>query len=508
MSGDARPPMPPVLLPADAELARAALAAPLLARAADLARWAGDGIRVGAGGELLDEQLKSAAERLGSGSDPEGPALAAEAWSLAVDTGLVEIEEDADAEPTLESDEPVGTATPGEELRLLTAGSPADVLEIWLGALETVLADAATPSLEDLLGGIEGAFGDDGGLNPDAVNPDDLEWDPEEEAAFLDGALGNLYLLTATDPAVLAGEPVPLPVLAASMVVPDGAEEMAEPSDDVLEEVSAVMMRLDEQFRLLAPLGPLEYRPVDESLITDADEAADEPDEDEDPERYGLVRLTPLGVYGVRARMLDAGLTAPAVGELADADAAELLGALPGYPETAAQAEIEQWLDGRDRTAAARDLLAAARGEDPEAPRRRLHCQQALSLIDATAEPALREVLDDAQLGGLARVWLAEHGITDVPPPGEELVFWLTVDTLAAQLGGPQDESQAEELRELVQGLVDQHSGFFDKVWRVPHPATAEVLDAVARLHPDRAAAKEARKAAYRARSRSTDARA
>ncbi|MDK1474222.1 hypothetical protein QNO07_12470 [Streptomyces sp. 549] len=504
MSGDDRLPMPPVLLPAAAELARAALSSPLLTRSAQLARWAGEGIRVGAGGELLGEQLKSAAAELGLGADADGPALAAEAWSLAVDTGLVEIEEDADAEPSLESDEPVGTATPGEELGLLTAGSPGDVLEIWLGALETVLADAATPNLEDLLSGLEGAVAEDGSVDPDAFDPEDLEWDPEEEAAFLDGALGNLYLLTATDPAVLAGEPVPLPVLAASMVVPDGAEGV-EPTDDVLEEVSAVMMRLDEQFRLLAPLGALEYRPVDEELIRGADEedpdAADAAGE-EDPERYGLVRLTALGVYGVRARMLDAGLTAPAVGDLADADAAELLGVLPAYPEPAAQAELEQWLDGRDRLQAARDLLDAARGEDPLAPRRRLLCQQALSLVDTAAEPALREVLDDGQLGGLARVWLAEHGITDVPPPGEELVFWLTVDTLAAQLGGPQEEAGAEELRELVQGLADQHSGFFDKVWRVPHPATAEVLDAVARLHPDRAAAKEARKAAYRARSR------
>ncbi|NEC49673.1 hypothetical protein G3I18_13965, partial [Actinospica acidiphila] len=132
------------------------------------------------------------------------------------------------------------------------------------------------------------------------------------------------------------------------------------------------------------------------------------------------------------------------------------------------------------------------------APLRRLRCQQALSLVGTAAEPALREVLDDAELGGLARVWLAEHGAADVPPPSEAMIFWLTVDTVAAQLSA---EGNSEELRALVEGLARQHSGFFDTAWRVDHPATADVLEAMGRLHPDKKIAKEARKAAFKARS-------
>ena len=67
------------------------------------------------------------------------------------------------------------------------------------------------------------------------------------------------------------------------------------------------------------------------------------------------------------------------------------------------------------------------------------------------AEPALREVLDDAELGGLARVWLTEHGAADVPAPSEDLVFWLTIDTIAAQLAA---EGNSDELRALVEGLA------------------------------------------------------
>jgi hypothetical protein len=52
-----------------------------------------------------------------------------------------------------------------------------------------------------------------------------------------------------------------------------------------------------------------------------------------------------------------------------------------------------------------------------------------------------------------------------------------------------------------VQGLAEQHSGFFSAAWRVDHPQTAQVLEAVGRLHPDRRIAKQARTAAFKARS-------
>jgi hypothetical protein len=274
--------------------------------------------------------------------------------------------------------------------------------------------------------------------------------------------------------------------------------DMGEPTNDVLEQVSDAMMRLDDQFRRLEPVGFVEYQPVDEALMADAEEELAAPVDDTDVSRYGMVRLTPLGLYGMRARLLEAGFEAPAVGDLADKGADVLLDGTAAFPPAAAQAETEQWLARRDSLASARELLAAARGADAGAPLRRLRCQQALSLVGASAEPALREVLDDAELGGLARVWLTEHGAADVPPPTEAMVYWLTIDTVAAQLAA---EGNSEELRALVQGLAQQHSGFFAAVWRVEHPATADVLEAMGRLHPDKKVAKEARKAAFKARS-------
>lgn len=303
MSAD-RPTLPPVRLHSEAELARDALSAPLMARAARLARWAERGVLVGVGGEILEDSLAAATGTSASCGDEDGPAYTAEAWQLAVDTGLVEIEETDETEQDVPGengaeqpgDAAVGIATPGEELNLLTSGSPQDILDIWLGGMETVLADAAAPDLAD----IAEQLAEGGELDLDSI-----DWNPEEEAELLNGILGNLYLLTAV--AEGPDQDVPLPALAASMIVPD---DMEEPTDDILEEVSEAMMRLDDQFRVLEPIGLVAYRPVDEALIEELDEAGDtvrsaEPLTDEDVSRYGLVRLTPLGVYAVRARLLD-----------------------------------------------------------------------------------------------------------------------------------------------------------------------------------------------------------
>ncbi|MER6220254.1 hypothetical protein ABT189_06575, partial [Streptomyces sp900105755] len=326
-------PLPPVRLRSEAELAHAALSTPLLTRAARLARWAGPDTRVDAGGELVEEQLPAAAEALGlTGEDAVGHA--AEAWRVAVDAGLVEI-----------ADEEAGTVAAGEELALLTGGSPHDVLAVWQAALETVIADASVPDLDGIVDAL-----DEGG----EVDFSSLGWDPEAEADFLDGVLGNLYLLTVSEGG--PGEaPVPLPALAASMIVPS---DMGEPTNDVLEQVSDAMMRLDDQFRLLEPVGLVEYQPVDEALMADAEEEpAAGPVDEADVSRYGMVRLTPLGAYGLRARLLEAGFEAPAVGELADKGADALLDGTAAFPQGAAQAETEQWLARRESLAAARELL-------------------------------------------------------------------------------------------------------------------------------------------------------
>ena len=220
------------------------------------------------------------------------------------------------------------------------------------------------------------------------------------------------------------------------MIVPD---DMGEPTDDVLEQVSDAMMRLDDQFRLLEPIGLVEYRPVDEALMAEAEDRAEEPVraavDDEDVSRYGMVRLTPLGLYGIRARMLEAGVDAPAVGDLADKGADALLDGARRVPASGRA--------GRDRAVArpaASPLAAAASCWPPPGattrarPLRRLRCQQALSPGRAGGRAggprgAGRPGAGRARPGLAGR---ARRG--GRAGAGPEMVFWLTVDTIAAQL--------------------------------------------------------------------------
>jgi hypothetical protein len=503
--------LPPVRLPSEDELAEQALATPLLSRAIELARWtaAGEGVTVGSGGELLSEELKTAVARLGLETTQDGPAHASEAWDFAVDAGLVVVvvesdeDEDKDAAEDTEDEDTADTATGIAAPRTgLESLDPATVLDLWSDGVDGVLDDAAFSGLDELPPG-ESAAGEPGDeeefgeLDEEFDEEfDELDWDPEDESELLDSALGTLYLFTTSDEEVAAGAMVPLPMVAAAVVMPEGEED---PSDELLDDMSAVVMRLDEQFRALDGTGLLEYEPAQPTEEEAA--GADADGEEMDLDSFGRVRLTALGLYGVRRRMVEAGLDAPVVGDLRHAEAAELLAAIPFRPEPAAREEAELWLAERAPLDAARQLLAAARGGDPEAPGRRLGFQLALSLVDERGEEALREVLDDRELGGLARVWLAERGAGEVPPPSEEMVFWLTIDTLAAQLGTPAEDDDADELRELVRDLTAQHSDFFDRAWRCEHPATGDVLEAMGRLHPDRQLAKQARKAAFKARS-------
>ncbi|MFF7991707.1 hypothetical protein ACFZDG_18180 [Kitasatospora xanthocidica] len=484
--------VPPVKLPPEGELAEQAKAVPMFGYALTLARWAAPHRAVDEFGDLVEEDRAPAARLLGlapaEGELPEEAEVEAlRAWSLACDLDLVELGTTAEGEHV---------AVPGPDLEPAEQGDPETVLELWLTAAGIVreLAVEADSLPEEHGEAEEAPEEDEDGLS-------EVEEARDEAAELLDEALQVLYETTAfADP---GNETVPLGVLAALLVVPEGEE----PSEELLGDITDVMVALDPMLGDLAELGLLEYRPIDPDLFDEeeGEEPAvvgEEPLDEEESARFGLVRLTPLGQYGIRQWLLEDGYDAPLVGELAQGDAAELLRGVCESANVLPEEELRVWTAGREPVAAAGELLAAARGGDAYGPLRRMLCVSALNLLGAGAEPAVREVLDDPELGGSARAWLTAQGATDVPVPPRAMALWTVVDTFAAQLldnGG-----DAELLRDLVTDLPvkGDPATWFGELWRVDHPYTADVLEAIGELHLDRAVAKEARKAAFKARSR------
>ncbi|MFH9350256.1 hypothetical protein [Kitasatospora sp. NPDC017646] len=489
--------VPPVKLPAEQELAEQAKAVPMFGYALALARWAAPHRVVDEFGDLVEEDRAPAARLLGlapaDGEVPEEAEVEAlRAWSLACDLDLVELGTTKDGEHV---------AVPGPDLEPAEQGDPDTVLELWLtaaGIVRELAVEADSLPEEEEEEGEEPAAEAGGDEDEDGLS--EVEEARDAAAELLDEALQVLYETTAfADP---GNETVPLGVLAALLVVPEGEE----PSEELLGDITDVMVALDPMLGDLAELGLLDYHPIDPDLFDEEDGeepvVGEAPLDEEESARFGLVRLTPLGQYGIRQWLLEDGYDAPLVGELARGDAAELLRGVCESANVLPEEELRVWVAGREPVPAARELLAAARGDDAYGPLRRMLCFSALNLLGADAEPAVREVLDDRELGGSARAWLSAMGAADVPVPDRAMALWTVVDTFAAQLldsGG-----DAALLRELIADLPvkGDPAAWFGELWRVDHPYTADVLEAIGELHTDRALAKEARKAAFKARSK------
>jgi hypothetical protein len=525
--------VPPVRLLPREELAAAALRVPLLETAIRLAHWVAPSRPVDQWGELGAELETRAAVELGlvpdDGDADTALARVAEAWSLAVDLELIEVSDaaaapDVPAADAAAADVPAADAVaadaaasaaasaagevarPGVGLAALgslESADPETVLEVWETAASIVAGTAVEAEID--LG-----VPDD----PEKVSEDEseaeyaqLEEAREETQGLLDDALQVLYEASAFA-ATEAEETVSLGVLAALLVAPEGEE----PDEEMLGDITAVMVALDPMLQDLADIGMVDYSPIDPTLFEEEDgsDSTAVPDGyGTDPEvdqaqaaRFGLARLTPLGVHGVRQWLLEDGYDAPLVGVHAQGDAVELLTGICAADNVLPHEEIREWLDGREPLPAAAELLAAARGNDVVAPVRRMFCVAALDHLGAPAAPAVREVLADPELAGLATVWLTGQGASDLPELSRQVLLWSQIDTIAAQLIDA--SAQEEQFRELVQEVTrdQQITELFAELWRIDHPYTTAVLEAVGELHPDRSTAKEARKAAYKARSK------
>ncbi|WP_131739213.1 hypothetical protein [Actinomadura roseirufa] len=228
-------------------------------------------------------------------------------------------------------------------------------------------------------------------------------------------------------------------------------------------------------------------------------------------EEWGIVRtagsggreLTPLGVWAVRELLLTDGFSAPVVGDLAGAPAAGLVEGLVWHRSDTADEEIAGWLERHDPKDAAADLLDVMRTGGPGA---RNLAAAVLHRIGPEAAPVVRAAREHPLVSPYAVLWL--NAVRD--PAGRELgrdeYLWVFVDTVAGML------ETAEPGEAVAAALADAPSGpelttMIDELWRTHHADVAEVLEALGDHHPDKATAKAARTAAYKARSAGAGAR-
>ncbi len=211
-------------------------------------------------------------------------------------------------------------------------------------------------------------------------------------------------------------------------------------------------------------------------------------------EQSTSVSLTPLGVWWWRVLLVENGVRAPLLGELAVASAGGLADGLQGYSQEEGQAELAAWTAVRGSEEAARQIASLL--ADPDVGRRQFTLAVLADLPDA--ESAVRPLLDDPVARPYARMWLETNGheVADsYRHDADDALLFIETAGLILGHAGP-DELVAQlpgEGRDLQVDLVRQ-------LWRIDSPFTEPVLQALATTAPPMLS-KAARKALFSFRS-------
>ncbi|MGH3312655.1 MAG: hypothetical protein ACRDP3_19090, partial [Streptomyces sp.] len=215
--------------------------------------------------------------------------------------------------------------------------------------------------------------------------------------------------------------------------------------------------------------------------------------------RQGSAVLTPLGNWAVWTKLEQICVAAQSPAGNIEQPAQDMLRGCARLSPGPARDEYRAWLAARSTGTAITELLGAARGEDALI---RALAFEALRVVGAPAEPAVRSAAEEPTLRPYALLWLAELEGADPEDlaggaPGvltREEATWLWVDTAAAVTDHGEQRLLVDHLETAVQGTVPK---LLAEVRALGHPRTVQVLVALAAAHPDPALAKAVRRAAF-----------
>ena len=222
------------------------------------------------------------------------------------------------------------------------------------------------------------------------------------------------------------------------------------------------------------------------------------------------VRLEPLGVHAVRSKLERDELYVAVLPAPDKMTAADLVLVRMHSSDEDLEAELAAWTDSRGEEQAARELLAFA--ADGSAVTRTAAIT-VVSRLGRAAEPAWREALDRVELRCYAKPQLAKlAGLdqegTDLPAELESEradIAWLMADTFGPfshlDLGQGALPFDFAELWRRVDGL-EKLDEAFEAMARLDHPDAEAVLTMIGKHASDKATAKAARRAAYKASTR------
>jgi hypothetical protein len=216
------------------------------------------------------------------------------------------------------------------------------------------------------------------------------------------------------------------------------------------------------------------------------------------------IELTALALWAMREQLTMAGVDVPLLpARLADMTAADLVALAGGVSAERFRADAVAWA-GREPERAARELLdlAAASG-----PRTRLVAVRAVRHLGAAAAPAWRSAIRRPELRAYARIALAvaasgmpEATMPFVVAPEPDDLTWMATDLLALACGDEDPDPEAIRAQFAEAVPAGEEPWILDLMSRGSHPDVVRVLTVLARHHPDRKVARDARKAAAAAR--------